>query len=702
MSGSLIPNGKQQYFDANGTPLAGGKVYYYIPYTTTAKNTWQDINLSILNTNPIILDAAGECIAWGAGAYRQQVYDVNNNLIWDQYTYGISPTGSNFISQEEVQTATQGQTAFSLTTITYTPGINSLVVFVNGSKQLVNVNYTETSSSVVTFASGLNVGDVVDFYASLPASAQNLSNAANVAYIPPYVNSVGTNVQAKLAQYVSILDFGADPTGTNDSTTAIQNAINAIGNRGLLYAPKGTYLISNTITLKYGINFYGDGYEAVNGTNTPLDGTIFKWTGSAGTSGSNIPMFYLNGGSSATVYNSNQFTNFACYNQSGSAYVTAIKVNNSNWVSVSRLYISGFDIGVEQGVNCYQWSVDNVKIIGITSICWYAHDEGEDSTYTDCLFRSYSSTGTGVQLSNMSQTNVFIGCDFSDNLRGAYLNQGDTNGNGTGTPYPMNATFINCQFEDIISAAIVLVTSNQNAAQNLHPGVTAIGCRGFISGTWSPAVVNNGQSFIYATHASQISVDTPFVNYDYGVTLGVAAYGYYYGGGTACGPALWGNDNGSVWRLARFNGNVGNNTLQIGDHQLIKLNSVTTILTFSGGYANTNFTNVVTNKYGWLNGSNLIQPSRSQTVRFKCQVRLISATAGNYQLFIKKNATTLYVMDEVYVASSGQDVFLAGEFFDIPNGTSDFYATQIYTSSGASTITFDTTNSYLFAEVCGN
>jgi len=261
MSGSLIPNGKQQYFDANGTPLAGGKVYYYIPYTTTAKNTWQDINLSILNTNPIILDAAGECIAWGAGAYRQQVYDVNNNLIWDQYTYGISPTGSNFISQEEVQTATQGQTQFSLTTITYTPGINSLVVFVNGSKQLVNINYTETSSSVVTFASGLNVGDVVDFYASLPASAQNTSNAVTVSYYPPFTNGVATNVQAKLAQTVSVKDFGAKGDGTTDDTTAIQNALNLGQPVYIPYTANG-YLVSSTLNAT--ANITCDGFLLAN------------------------------------------------------------------------------------------------------------------------------------------------------------------------------------------------------------------------------------------------------------------------------------------------------------------------------------------------------------------------------------------------------------------------------------------------------
>jgi hypothetical protein len=86
MSGSLIPNAKQQFLDANGNPLAGGFVYYYIPATTTFKNTYQNTALTILNSNPIILDSAGECIAYGNGSYRQIVTDVNGNLIWDQPT----------------------------------------------------------------------------------------------------------------------------------------------------------------------------------------------------------------------------------------------------------------------------------------------------------------------------------------------------------------------------------------------------------------------------------------------------------------------------------------------------------------------------------------------------------------------------------------------------------------------------------------
>lgn len=81
---SLLPNGKQHFDDNNGRPLVGGRVYYYIPNTSTPKNTWQDEAQTILNTNPIVLDARGECTAWGYGAYRQVVRDSLGNLIWDR------------------------------------------------------------------------------------------------------------------------------------------------------------------------------------------------------------------------------------------------------------------------------------------------------------------------------------------------------------------------------------------------------------------------------------------------------------------------------------------------------------------------------------------------------------------------------------------------------------------------------------------
>lgn len=80
----LIPNGKQQFVDINGRPLVGGKVYFYSVGTSTPKNTYQDVGETILNTNPVIIDARGQASIYGSGRYRQVVRDVFGVTIWDQ------------------------------------------------------------------------------------------------------------------------------------------------------------------------------------------------------------------------------------------------------------------------------------------------------------------------------------------------------------------------------------------------------------------------------------------------------------------------------------------------------------------------------------------------------------------------------------------------------------------------------------------
>lgn len=80
----LLPNGRQQFLDANGNPLAGGLVYFYIPNTTTPKDTWQDAAKSALNTNPVVCDARGQATIYGDGDYRQILQDAQKNQIWDK------------------------------------------------------------------------------------------------------------------------------------------------------------------------------------------------------------------------------------------------------------------------------------------------------------------------------------------------------------------------------------------------------------------------------------------------------------------------------------------------------------------------------------------------------------------------------------------------------------------------------------------
>lgn len=57
---------------------------------------------------------------------------------------------------------------------------------------------------------------------------------------------------------VNVLDFGADPTGVAASQSNIQAAINSITS-GVVFIPKGTYLITAPIVTKTGITIQGEG-----------------------------------------------------------------------------------------------------------------------------------------------------------------------------------------------------------------------------------------------------------------------------------------------------------------------------------------------------------------------------------------------------------------------------------------------------------
>lgn len=55
---SPVGNG-QQFFDNNGLPLSGGKIYTYQAGSSTNLSTYTDYNGTIANANPIVLDSAG-------------------------------------------------------------------------------------------------------------------------------------------------------------------------------------------------------------------------------------------------------------------------------------------------------------------------------------------------------------------------------------------------------------------------------------------------------------------------------------------------------------------------------------------------------------------------------------------------------------------------------------------------------------------
>lgn len=82
---------------------------------------------------------------------------------------------------------------------------------------------------------------------------------------------------SKLNGIVSVLDFGADPTGASDSTSRIQAAITSLGSTGgTIEIPAGVYLISSAFTISNNnIRIVGAGAATVL-RHTDADSSTFR------------------------------------------------------------------------------------------------------------------------------------------------------------------------------------------------------------------------------------------------------------------------------------------------------------------------------------------------------------------------------------------------------------------------------------------
>jgi hypothetical protein len=545
-------------------------------------------------------------------------------------------------------------------------------------------------------------------YAQTAAEIAAMVTPVNYAYAPGNVLRYGTNTTP----------------GTTDMTAALKAAVNQsnqvspnpphspIGTA--VYIPSGIYNISSTITLYAGTKITGDGWAAQSGIYNPVAGTILNYTGAAST-----VFLSLHGASPGNYAETLTLRDLAIYNSGGQINCTGIQLYDAPFSILENLYIAGFigtgqpgtsnGIGVEQEQNSWGCTFRNVKILNCTT-CLSAHDAGEDSTYVSCSFRSYNyANGIGIYQGNQCQTNIYIGCDISENLYGVLMNQGDTGGNGTGNPYPMHGTFLNCQFEDSCNAAIAIVTSNQSASTiSSYPSVEVINCRAYNNGIFFPA--NNGQAVIYAQVCSQIKVmGLTESGYSYGAILGCSSFGYTFSGTSKPGPVTFEMDEGYVYGTSRFaspavvtGAYIGSTAVLPGDHSLVRLTSSDL------SYVNSNFTRVpfgaaISDPLLWYQSSVLgIQPSKKQTIRFKAQVVTQSAGAVNYSLFLYKNGAPLLMIASTTVNTAGQPLVLSGEGFDVPSGpgygAGDYYWIVVF--AGAN-FTLDTANSYFIAELLG-
>jgi hypothetical protein len=135
-------------------------------------------------------------------------------------------------------------------------------------------------------------------------------NACAVEYDPPFTNAVQTTVCEKLADTVSVKDFGAVGDGVTDDTAAIQAAVDSIdgATSRVLYFPAGNYRLTNTVetksTLTGGAVFFGEGGFSGNGSSifVDFDGVGFLNI-SASVQFKNLSFQGIRGGSSVGLRN---------------------------------------------------------------------------------------------------------------------------------------------------------------------------------------------------------------------------------------------------------------------------------------------------------------------------------------------------------------------------------------------------------------
>jgi hypothetical protein len=146
------------FSEADGQPLENGYIWIgsaNLDPQANPINVYWDAALTITAAQPI-RTLNGYVVYQGTpsrfytnGDYSIRVMDKNGSTIYTSLSGNVFGLGGG----NQVITATAGQTVFNAV---------GVFVFVNGSKQIATLNYTE-SGTTTTFLTGLNVGDVVEF-----------------------------------------------------------------------------------------------------------------------------------------------------------------------------------------------------------------------------------------------------------------------------------------------------------------------------------------------------------------------------------------------------------------------------------------------------------------------------------------------------------------------------------------------------------
>jgi hypothetical protein len=135
-----------QFFDNNGVPLAGGKIYTYEAGTTTPLATYTSSTGNTAHTNPIILDSAGRVPGgeiWNALRLYKFVLKTSAEVTLATY----DNVGSSFNATAIIANFTGNGSTVAFTLASAPAGENATNVYINGVYQQKNT-YTVVGTTI--------------------------------------------------------------------------------------------------------------------------------------------------------------------------------------------------------------------------------------------------------------------------------------------------------------------------------------------------------------------------------------------------------------------------------------------------------------------------------------------------------------------------------------------------------------------------
>jgi hypothetical protein len=184
-------------------------------------------------------------------------------------TSQILANASGTVLQQRLA-STAGQTVFNLTAFNYVPGTSSLIVFINGQKQTLGIDFVETSTSSFTFTSALTAVDVVDVIgfpdltltanidSGLRATLASAAGASTIGFGATFVDLAITALQAR----ATALEASAAYSAYADAENIGQIFINL------------TNAIAQVIDCHGDSTFYGSGTGGVGQVANPPPQTL--------------------------------------------------------------------------------------------------------------------------------------------------------------------------------------------------------------------------------------------------------------------------------------------------------------------------------------------------------------------------------------------------------------------------------------------